>query len=582
MKVLKFILKWGFFFSIWIAIFSAIALFYYFQGLPTLNDLEKEAGKQLVKINYSNDNLIANRGDIYANKTGYYELPQHLVNAVVAIEDRRFFSHIGIDVFGIARAFYANQKAGRVVQGGSTITQQLAKMLFLSPNRTLKRKIQEILLAIQLERHFVKEQIISFYLNRAYFGSGNYGVASAAKYYFSKDVAQLNLNESAMLAGILKSPTRYSPKNNRRRSEKRANIVINAMIDAGFLGQQDISQLSDDPHYVSYRAQRFYFADFAYQQFDDFLDYENDPKNALSITTTLNERIQSKLEDSLAKFIEKNHKKLGKSQIAILVMQRDGAILAMSGGNDYQKTQYNRAVKSKRQAGSAFKTFTYLAAFEKGLQLDDLFEDEEINIGSWVPKNYNKKYHGQVDTKQAFAHSLNSVAIKIGRKVGEEAVIDMAYKMGITSKIAKNDPTITLGTSEVTLLEMVRSYATIANDGSPVIPYFITKIENELGNKLYKRQSSGFGPIISQESLYNIKEVLRAAVKSGTGRNANVEDNIYGKTGTSQNFRDAWFIGFDDRFVIGVWIGNDDNSPTNKITGGSLPAKLFGQIIDRI
>jgi penicillin-binding protein 1A len=582
MKALKFILKWGFFFSIWIAVFSTIAVFYYFQGLPTLDDLEKETGKQLVKINYSNDNLIANRGEIYSSGSNYYELPQSLIDAVVAIEDRRFFSHIGIDVFGIARAFYANQRAGRVVQGGSTITQQLAKMLFLSPDRTVKRKIQEILLAIQLERHFVKEQIISFYLNRAYFGSGNYGVAAAAKYYFSKDVAQLNLNESAMLAGILKSPTRYSPKNNRKRSENRANVVIGAMIDAGFLGQKDISSLNQDPRYVSYRAQRFYFADYAYKQFDDFLEKKNDEGSALTVTTTLNETIQRKLEESLAKFIESNHKKLGKSQIAIMVMQKDGAILAMSGGNDYQKSQYNRAIYAKRQSGSAFKTFVYLAAFERGLQIDDIFEDKEISVGSWKPENYNERYHGEVDTKRAFADSLNSVAVQIGMKVGEDSIIEMARKMGIISKIAKDDPTITLGTSEVTLLEMTAAYATIANGGAPVIPYFITKIKNDVSLELYVRRSSGFGRVISRDAIANIKESLREVVKSGTGRNANVEDNIYGKTGTSQNFRDAWFVGFDDRYVIGVWIGNDDNSPTNKITGGSLPAKIFGKIIDRI
>jgi penicillin-binding protein 1A len=582
MKPIKFILKWGFFFSIWIAVFAAIALFYYFQGLPTLSDLEKEAGKQLVRINYSNDNLIANRGEIYASEVNYYELPQNLINAVIATEDRRFFSHSGIDVFGISRAFYVNRKAGRIVQGGSTITQQLAKMLFLSSQRTVKRKIQEILLAFQLERHFTKEQIITFYLNRAYFGSGNYGVGSAAKYYFSKDVSQLNLNESAMLAGILKSPAKFSPKNNRKKAEERANVVLKAMIDAGFLGEENLSELDYDPNYVSYHAQRFYFADFVYDQFDEFLEKKNYAEKSVTVTTTLDEKIQTKLEEVLANFIEINSKKLGKSQISVVIMKKDGAVLGMSGGNDYQQSQFNRAVYSKRQPGSAFKIFVYLAAFERGLSLNDVFEDKKINVGTWLPENYEKRYLGEVDVTQAFADSLNSVAIQIGRKVGENAIIEMARDSGIISKISKNDPTIALGTSEVSLFELTASYATIANDGVPVIPYFIRKMENDLGYELYVRKTSGFEPVISKESIANMKKLLRAVVKNGTGKNADVADNIYGKTGTSQNFRDAWFIGFNDNYVVGVWIGNDDNSPTNKITGGLLPAKLFGKIIKEI
>jgi penicillin-binding protein 1A len=582
MKPLKFILKWGFFFSIWIAVFATIALFYYFQGLPTLDDLEKEAGKQIVQINYSNGELITNRGEIYANEVNYYELPQNLINALVAIEDRRFFSHFGIDVFGIARAFYVNQKAGRIVQGGSTITQQLAKMLFLSPERTMKRKIQEVLLAIQLERHFSKEQIITFYLNRAYFGSGNYGVNAAAKYYFSKDVAKLNLNESAMLAGVVKSPSNYSPKNNRKKAEERSNLVIKAMIEEGFLGEKNLAELDHDPNYISYRGVRFYFADFVYDQFEEFLEKKSNKEKSVIVTSTLDESLQMKMEDVLAEFIEANNRKLGKSQVAVIVMKKDGALLAMSGGNDYQQSQFNRSVYAKRQAGSAFKTFVYLAAFENGLQLDDVFEDKKVAIGSWLPENYNKNYLGKIDVREAFAESSNSVAVQIGHKVGANSIISTARKMGIISQIPKNDSTIALGTSEVSLLELTTAYATIANDGIPVIPYFITKIENDFGKLLYVRKTSGFDPIISKDALSNIKEVLREVVKSGTGKAANVADNIYGKTGTSQNFRDAWFVGFDDKYVIGIWIGNDDNSPTNKIVGGSLPAKLFGKIIEEI
>ena len=582
MGPLKFILKWGFFFSIWIAIFAVIALFYYFQGLPSLSDLEKESSRQLVQINYANGNLISNRGGVYISEVSYYELPQNLINAVVAVEDRRFFSHPGIDVIGIVRAFSANRQAGRIVQGGSTITQQLAKMLFLNPNRTIKRKIQEVLLALQLERRFSKEQILAFYLNRAYFGSGNHGVASAAKFYFGKDVSQLNLNESAMLAGLLKAPSKYSPKNDREAAEASANIVLKAMIDAGYLHEKNLAELDRDPNYTSYHAQRFYFSDYVYGQFGEFLEKKAQDEKVISITTTMDEEIQKNLEDVLEKFLELNAKKLGKSQITTVVMKKDGAVLAMSGGNDYQQSQFNRAIFSKRQAGSAFKTFVYLAAFEKGLEVDDVYEDRKVNIGTWLPENFEKRYLGAVTIKRAFADSINSIAVQVANIAGNNAIISMARKCGIVSNINKNDSTIALGTSEVSLYELTAAYATIANDGMPVIPYTITAIKNADDELLYERKTSGLDPVISEDALDDIKEVLREVVKSGTAKNAGIPGGVYGKTGTSQNFRDAWFIGFDDRYVIGVWIGNDDNSPTNKITGGSLPAQLFAEIMKKI
>lgn len=582
MGPLKFILKWGFFFSIWIAIFGIIALFYYFQGLPSLGDLEREGNKQLVQIDYSNENLITNRGGVYISEVAYYELPQNLINAVIATEDRRFFSHHGVDLFGIARAFSANKQAGRIVQGGSTITQQLAKMLFLSSDRNFKRKIQEILLAFQLERQFSKEQILAFYLNRAYFGSGNNGVASAAKFYFGKDISQLNLNESAMLAGILKAPTKYSPKNNRKAAEVRAGIVLKAMIDAGFLNEENLAELDSDANYTAYHAQRFYFSDFVYGQFPEFLESKVDDEKLIKITTTMDEKIQKNLEDVLDEFTQKNSKKLGKSQISVVIMKPDGAVLGMSGGNDYQQSQFNRAVFSKRQPGSAFKTFVYLAAFEKDLKVDDVYEDRPVNIGTWLPENYENRYMGSVTVKRAFADSLNSVAVQIARKVGSEAIIQMAHKCGIISEIKRNDSTIALGTSEVSLYEMTAAYATIANEGVPVIPYTILEIKNNDDSVLYKRQSSGFEPVISKGAIQDIKEVMHEVVSRGTGKNVKTARDVYGKTGTSQNFRDAWFVGFDDRYVIGVWIGNDDNSSTDKITGGSLPAQLFGKIMEAI
>lgn len=579
---LKFILRWGFFFSIWIAIFTTIALIYYFQGLPSLSDLESQSGQQIVQINYSNGSRITNRGEIYSSEVNFYELPPHLINAVIATEDRRFFSHHGVDIFGIIRAYRVNHKAGRIVQGGSTITQQLAKLLFLKPDRNFKRKIQEILLAVQLERNFTKEQILTFYLNRAYFGSGAYGVGNAAKHYFGKDVAQLNLNESALLAGILKAPSKLSPKNNHTLAEGRANVVLKAMIDAGFLSEKNLSELNQDPNYKIDHAQRLYFADFAYDQFPEFLAKKDLSEKIISITSSLDEKIQENLENILNEFFKKNFQKLGKSEIAVVVMNKNGAVLGMSSGRDYQQSQFNRAVYAKRQAGSVFKTFVYLAAFENGFKSDDVFEDKKINVGTWLPENYENRYSGEVTLRRAFANSLNSVSIQLARKIGGEAIAATARKCGILSAIDKNDPTIALGTTEVSLFELTSAYATIANGGEPVIPYAIAEIKNGEGQMLYSRESSGLGSVISPEALENMKIILREVVESGTGKNANIAKNIYGKTGTSQNFRDAWFVGFNDDYVVGVWIGNDDNSATDKITGGSLPAQLFAEIIGRI
>lgn len=582
MKYFKLIAKWGSFLAVWVLIFGSLALLYYFHDLPNISDLKSQESKQVIQIDYSNQQRITSFGEIASGETDYYEIPQNLINAVVATEDRRFFKHHGIDIFGIARAFYVNQKAGRVVQGGSTITQQLAKLIFLTSDRNFKRKIQEVLLAFQLERKLTKEQIITLYLNRAYFGSGNYGVGNAAKFYFGKNLSKINLNEAAMLAGLLKAPSKYSPRNNRDLAERRTSIVLSNMVNAGYLNDDNLSEVVQDVGYKQSNSQRLYFADFAREQFPYFISKRASKSKSLSITTTLDEKVQERLESALNSFMKKKRKKLGKSEIAVVVMSKDGAVRGMSGGNSYQKSQFNRAVYSKRQVGSAFKTFVYLAAFESGFMVDDVFDDKKINVGEWLPENYNKKYHGDVTLKYAFAKSLNSVAVQLAKQLERGSVVSLAHRLGITSKIDKNDLTIALGTTEVSLYEMTASYATIANNGEAVIPYIITNIKGNKGRVLYKRESSGIGRVVSENAIEQIKEVLHEAVVNGTGKRANIASNIYGKTGTTQDSRDAWFVGFNDSYVIGVWIGNDDNSPTNKVTGGSLPASLFAEIMKKI
>lgn len=581
-KFLQFTLKWGFIAGAWMSVFVILIIFYYLSDLPNLDSYKVQKSKQVVQINYQDLRPMASFGDNVGSEVEFYELPVHLVNAVVATEDRRFFDHKGVDIIGILRAFYVNQKAGRIVQGGSTITQQLAKMLFLSPTKSFKRKIQEILLAVQLEYSFSKERILTLYLNRAYFGSGNYGVRDAAKFYFGKDVTQINLNECAMLAGLLKAPSKLSPKNDKKAAQERANVVLQNMIDAGFLNENHIAEIDQDVAYERYNLQKFYFADFIKDQYKDYLSGGDVNQKVIAVQTTLDKKIQDGLEDALEGFITKNAVQLQMAQVAAVVMKKDGAIVAMSGGKDYKTSQYNRALYAKRQSGSAFKTFVYLTAFEKGYTPDDKFDDAKIDVASWVPKNYNNQYYGTVTLKEAFAKSLNSVAVQLAYQLNRDDIILTAQRLGILSEIDRDDLTIVLGTTQISLFELTASYATIANDGFAVIPYGILEIKNDQDHVLYKRSGSGLGRVISKEAHAYMKEVMRQVVQNGTGKNADIAHNIYGKTGTSQDFRDAWFIGFNDEYVIGVWIGNDDNSPTNKITGGSLPAKLFADIMQEI
>ncbi len=580
---MKFLIKIGLIaFAILILAVSSV-IFYYYKDLPNIESLKGGKEVQTIQINYANGERITDFGEVYYNEVQFYELPQDLINAVLATEDRKFFEHKGVDFIAIIRAFYANQKAGHIVQGGSTITQQLAKLLFLKPERTFKRKIQELTLAIQLERRLTKEQILTTYLNRAYFGAGNYGVAAAAKYYFGKEISDLSLNEAALLAGLLKAPSKLSPKNNEDSAQARTEVVLNNMIDAGFIDEKDLKNISKQGiKYKTNTLQKLYFADFVNDEYVEFISKNDAQKKNITITTTLDKAVQEKLEDITNQFVKKNTERLGKTQLAVVVMNKEGATLGMIGGKDYQQSQYNRAILAKRPAGSVFKTFIYLAAFESGFSPDDLIEDKKINVGEWLPDNYDNKYLGEVTLKKAFAMSLNSVSVQLAQQIDRSKLINTAKKLGIVMPISKNDLTIALGTTEVSLYELTNAFASIANEGKPAIPHEIYNIKDGEGELLYNHESSGFKEAYSDDTSDYIKEVLRAVVEEGTGRRANVGSNVYGKTGTSQDYRDAWFVGFNDDYVVGVWMGNDDNSPTQNLTGGSLPAELFGQILSKI
>ncbi len=575
----KIIAKIVIFLTILLIITCGAIATYYCIGMPSLDDLENQNSKQIVRLNYDNQNLIINRSEIYQSEVSYYELPTSLVNAVIATEDRKFFSHNGIDFLAIIRAYFVNKQAGKIVQGGSTITQQLAKLLFLKPEKTFRRKVQEALLALQLEKNFTKEQILTFYLNRAYFGSNNYGIGNASKQYFNKNVAQLNIQESALLAGLLKAPSKISQKNNPELAKKRTRTVLKAMQECGYLDKNFNNEDNNEDFFREDFGQRFYFADYAYQQIFELINEKNFQDKILKVATTLNEKLQNNLEEILNEFIKNNTEKLLNSQIAVVVMDKSGAVLALSGGNNYQQSQFNRAIFAKRQAGSAFKTFLYLSAFENGYKINDAFEDKRVRVSNWLPDNYESRFLGEITLKKAFANSSNSVAVQLSKELGAKKIVKTARLSGITSKMDEKDLTISLGTSQVSLFELTSAYATIANDGVPVIPYVISQISNQNDEILYQKSGSKLENVFSKNAIEAIKIVLREVVERGTGRIANINSNIYGKTGTSQNFRDAWFVGFDNEKIVGIWIGNDDNSPTQKITGGSLPAELFSKIM---
>ena len=577
-KFLKLSFKLFIIASIWLGGFLFIYLFYKYHNLPDIEDINLNKNDKIIQINYSDKSKIRTIGDLYANQITFGQLPNHLVEALIVTEDRRFFTHKGFDLRGIIRAFFVNYRSGRIKQGASTITQQLARILFLNNKKTFDRKINEILISHKLEKVFSKEQIIALYLNHAYFGSGNYGIKDAAKFYFNKRVENLNLNESAILVGVLKAPSKLAPNKNRKLAEERADIVLQNMINSGDLGLDSIKYLDDEVSYKDNKLQEFYFTDYVKSQYQDFLNQKQRAQGFFKINTTLDKKLQDLTKISVDRLYRKYPKRLQNSQIAVLVMSHDGKILSMIGGKNYQDSQFNRAVNSKRQIGSIAKTFIYLTAFEKNFTPEDIFEDKKITIGNWSPKNYNNKYYGHVSLEEAFARSLNSVAVQLAQKVKIKNILQNMRKMNIESKIDQ-DLTMALGTAQLSLLELATSFAIIANGGHYIIPSFIESIKSGSNKLIYERKSSNIGKIFDSKQITWIKQLLRSVITYGTGNNANITEDIFGKTGTSQDFRDAYFVGFNSNYVVAIWIGNDNNKATNQITGGMLPALLFKNII---
>ncbi|MDO8290646.1 MAG: penicillin-binding protein 1A [Parvibaculum sp.] len=566
---------------LWFAIGIGCLLFYYAMSLPDTSGLWNAAHAPSLSILADDGETLSHRGDLRGGMVMASDLPAHVSQAVIATEDQRFYWHFGVDPVGLARAAYQNFKAGYIVQGGSTLTQQLAKNVFLTSDRTLSRKIQEMLLAVWLEARYSKDQILTLYLNRVYFGGGAYGVEGASERFFKKPARDLTLSEAAMLAGLLKAPSHYSPTNNIDRARARAAIVLDNMLRAGFITQADEKYALTHPASLEgYSASGSinYFVDWVA---DVLPAYTGEQNSDLIVRTTIDPAMQKAAEDVVAELLKTEGAQLNVTQAAVVAMTPDGAVRAMVGGRSYGQSQFNRAVQAQRQPGSAFKPFVYLTAMEYGMTPDTKRIDRPVTYGTWSPSNYTDRYSGSMTLTRALAESINTISVQVAQEIGIRNVIRTAQRLGIQESLPAN-LSLALGTCDVNLLELTAAYATFANGGYGVIPHNIEDVHTKDGNEVYRRQGSGLGRVMSEDVMGEMNHMMREVMVSGTGRNAALEGRpTAGKTGTSQDFRDAWFIGYSADIVVGVWVGNDNRAPMKKVTGGGLPAKIWHQFMER-
>ena len=565
---------WTLVLGVWGLIGLTAFLMVFIPGLPDTSGLYAVDRQPSVAYLDRNGGLIAVRGSQEAPPADLKELPPYVPAAFIAIEDQQFYNHPGFNPLRMGQAFINNQRAGRVTGGGSTITQQLAKNLFLSAEQTYRRKIQELLLAVWLEAKFSKEEILSLYLNRVYFGGGAYGIEAAAERYFNKKANDLTLGEAALLAGLLKGPSRYSPISSTERAERRANVVLAEMVEQGVITPQERALAFSKPIRVSKRL-----ANQHANYFVDWVDAEvralvGEQTEDLIVQTTLDLPIQGSAEAAV-RGVLKRDRKLGVRQAALVAMDGEGRVRAMIGGSDYAENQYNRATDARRQAGSAFKPFVYLTAFEQGRGPDTVANDGPIKIGNWEPKNYTGQFSGPVTLERAVAQSLNTVAAQVADEVGRDNVARTARRLGISSKI-QTGPSMALGAVEVSPLEMAKAYAPFSNGGLHASPYGIERIRTRSGQVLYERRPTERTPVVGNPALGQMNRVMRAVVTSGTGTRAALPGyDLAGKTGTTSDYKDAWFVGYTGGFTAAVWVGKDDNTAMQKVTGGGAPAEIW-------
>ena len=570
---------WAAVLALW-AIIAAIGLVIWIGvHLPPIQSLEIPKRPPSVLILGANGATLATRGDMGGAEVPLRELPDYAPKAFVAIEDRRFYWHHGVDPLGILRAIVRDVLHRGATQGGSTLTQQLAKNLFLTQERTLSRKLQEVVLALWLEHKYSKAQILDLYLNRVYFGSGAYGIEAAARRYFGIAAKQLTLPEAAMLAGLVQSPSRLAPNRNPEGAERRAALVITAMAEQRMISEDAAKRALANPAHAikpSGGGSANYVADWVMDAVDDLIGHvEQD----VTVETTIDPALQAAAEQSLDDALAQKGDKLHIGQGALVAMTPDGTVRALVGGRNYGDSQFNRAIDARRQPGSSFKPFVYLTALEHGLTPDTIREDAPISVKGWKPENYEREYLGPVTLTQALANSLNTVSVRLTLELGPNAVTRTAYRLGIESKLEPN-ASIALGTSEVSVLEMVAAYATFANGGLATAPHVVQRIRSADGKVLYARAPQQLGRIVDARYVGMMNTMMHETLVSGTARRADLPGwQAAGKTGTTEDFRDAWFIGYTSHLVTGIWLGNDDNSPTKKVTGGSVPVDIWSRFM---
>ena len=570
---------WSVVTCLWCGIAGIGAVIWVGAHLPPIQSLEIPKRPPSIQIVDDQDHPLARRGDLAGAPLALKDLPPYVPRAFIAIEDRRFYQHYGIDPYGIARALVANVLHMGVAQGASTITQQLAKNLFLTQERTITRKLQEMLLALWLEHKFSKAQILQMYLNRVYFGAGAYGIEQAAQRYFGKSARRLTLAEAALLAGLVKSPSRLAPTRDFRAAEKRARVVLAAMRDLNFIsGSNERSALAHPPHVAAQtgNGSANYVADWVMDVVNDILGHVDQD---IVVRTTIDAALQGDAAQALDQELDKDGTKYKVSQGALVAMTPDGAVRALIGGRNYADSQFNRAVAARRQPGSAFKPFVYLTALEHGLTPATVRDDRPINIKGWKPENYAREYYGPVTLTQALALSLNSVSVRLTLEFGPAAVVRTAHRLGIASHLEPN-ASIALGTSEVSVLELTGAYAAFANGGFAVAPHVIESIRTANGKLLYAHSDRAPGRIVDARYVAMMNMMMQQTLAIGTAKHASLPGwPAAGKTGTSQDFRDAWFVGYTAHLVTGVWLGNDDGTPTKHVTGGSLPVTIWSRVM---
>jgi penicillin-binding protein 1A len=570
---------WGAVLALWGVICAIGIVIWIGAHLPPIQSLEIPKRPPSVLIVGANGATLATRGDMGGAAIPLRELPDYVPKAFIAIEDRRFYSHRGVDPLGILRALAADVLRRGASQGGSTITQQLAKNLFLTQERTITRKAQEAVLALWLEHKFSKAQILELYLNRVYFGAGAYGVEGAAQRYFAKSARHLTLAEAAILAGLVQSPSRLAPSHNPDGAERRARVVLADMAEQKLASEDAVRvALAHPAHAVKSPTAGSvnYVADWVMDAVDDVIGrFDED----IVVETSIEPPLQAAAERALADVLAQKGEKFGVGEGALVAMTPDGVVRALVGGRSYAESQFNRAIAAKRQPGSAFKPFVYLTALEHGLTPDTVREDSPIAVRGWKPENYEHEYMGPVTLTQALANSLNTVSVRLTLEFGPAAVIRTAYRLGINSLLEPN-ASIALGTSEVSPIELVSAYAPFANGGYAISPHVIARVRSTDGKLLYARPTQPLGRIVDARYVAMMNAMLHETLVSGTARHADLPGwPAAGKTGTSQDYRDAWFIGYTGTLVAGIWLGNDDNSPTRKATGGSLPVEIWSRFM---